>query len=147
NEHLALKGGVETYLLSLIPLLEERGIETAIIYGRGDADLHPATVQVPAIGVAGFSQNGDARASVRAALEDLRPDVIHIHNVQSVGALEAALDYGPTVIHTHDYRGICPANTFFYKRTREVCWKKGAGLGCFAITATKHCLTPRPGYA
>ena len=79
-------------------------------------------------------------------LHEEKPDVIHIHNLQNVGALQASLEYGPTVITTHDYRWVCPANSFFYKRTQEVC-ERTCGLGCFTTTLTKHCLTPRPQYA
>ena len=52
----------------------------------------------------------------------------------------------PVVVHAHDYRYVCPASTFYYKRSQEVCTRK-AGLGCFTTTLHKHCLTPRPNFA
>jgi len=79
-------------------------------------------------------------------LKRVQPDLVHIHNVQNVGVVKAALAYGPTVLTTHDHRWACPANTFYYRRTREVC-DRTCGLGCFTTTLTKHCLTPRPHYA
>ncbi len=47
----------------------------------------------------------------------------------------------------HDYRWICPANTFFFKRTQEVCPKANGNLSCFSTTLQKHCLTPRPQFS
>jgi glycosyltransferase involved in cell wall biosynthesis len=79
-------------------------------------------------------------------LREEAPDLVHVHNVQNVGALQASLDYGPTVMTTHDYRWVCPANNFFHERPQAIC-ERTCGLGCFATTITKRCVTPRPQYA
>ena len=47
NEHLSLKGGVETYLFSAIPQLEERGIESQVVYSKGDASFFPNAHHIP----------------------------------------------------------------------------------------------------
>ncbi|ARA94422.1 hypothetical protein AWN76_015515 [Rhodothermaceae bacterium RA] len=144
NEHLARKGGVETYLFALMPMLEARGHSCRVLYGDGDPALWPASVRVPAIRQARAARQ--AQAEVADVLRRERPDLIHVHNVQNEGVLAACLDHGPTVLTTHDYRWVCPANTFFYKRTRETCFRT-CGPGCFTTTLRKHCLTPRPHYA
>ena len=146
NEHLALKGGVEIYLLSTLPILSKQGIESIYVYGQGDPSLHSTSFSAPALGKAGFKSQSIARDQVQSILELEKPDLIHIHNVQNIGAVQAALAFAPTLVTTHDYRWICPANTFFYKRTREICHRT-CSPGCFMTTLTKHCLTPRPGYA
>ncbi len=146
NEHLARKGGVETYLLALLPLLEARGVESAWMFGRGDASLWPDAHPVEGMGAVSFGAEARVRARVAEGLEVLRPDVIHVHNVQNVGVLEAAFAHGPTVMTAHDYRGACPANTFFFRRTRTLCSRHGAGLGCLPLTLAKHCVTPNPRY-
>ena len=146
NEHQTLKGGVETYLYSLIPHLHQQEIRCVVAYGKGDASLYDPSYAVPAIGQVGFSMQKQARQQLGRVLRDERPDVIHLHNVQNVGVLQACLNYGPTVLTTHDYRWVCPANTFFYKRTQEVCGRS-CGLGCFTTTLSEHCVTPRPQYA
>ena len=146
NEHLAHKGGVETYLLALLPRLEARGIETAVAYSEGDPELHEAAYAAPAIREARFGSESAAEEQLHAILQAEQPTLIHVHNVQNIGALKACLAYGPTVVTTHDYRWVCPANSFFYKRTQEVC-ERTCGLGCFTTTLTKHCVTPRPHYA
>ena len=146
NEHLAHKGGVETYLLALLPLLEARGVDTAVAYSEGDPSLHETAYAAPALREASFGSESAAEEQLTTILQAEQPTLIHVHNVQNVGALKACLDYGPTVMTTHDYRWVCPANSFFYKRTQEVC-DRTCGLGCFTTTLTKHCVTPRPHYA
>lgn len=146
NEHLAYKGGVETYLFGLLPRLEERGVATAMAYGDGDPSLHESVHRVPALGTAGFRAEGQARLQMEAILQEEAPEIVHVHNVQNVGALQASLAYGPTVVTTHDYRWACPANDFFHERPQSVC-ERTCGLGCFSTTITKRCMSPRPQYA
>ena len=102
NEHLAHKGGVETYLFGLLPRLEERGVAPVVAYGDGDPALHEPVRHVPALGTVGFRAEAQARSQMEDLLREEAPDVIHVHNTQNVGALQASLDYGPTVVTTHD---------------------------------------------
>lgn len=146
NEHLALKGGVETYLLSLLPLLEERGVTAEWMYGRGDHTLWPASHAIEGMGAVSFKDEDRVQRHVEDRLHAVSPDVVHVHNVQNVGVLKAALGYGPTIVTTHDYRGACPANTFFFRRTQTICSQDGAGLQCVPKTLIKHCVTPNPRY-
>jgi glycosyltransferase involved in cell wall biosynthesis len=146
NEHLAHKGGVETYLFGLLPRLEERGVASIVAYAEGDSALHEHARHVPSLRTVGFRAERQAHSQTGKVLQEEAPDLVHVHNVQNVGALKAALDYGPTVVTTHDYRWVCPANNFFYRRPQSVC-ERTCGLGCFTTTLTKHCVTPRPQYA
>ena len=146
NTFLARKGGAETYLLSLIPLLHERDIEQQFIYGVGEPDLHEGALQVPNIGEIGFRREKRVTERVAEILENEKPDIIHIHNVENFGVYEASLTYGPTIFTTHDYRTICPASMMYYRWPKEVCHRH-SGPGCFSTTLRKHCLTPRPQYA
>ena len=146
NEHLALKGGVETYLLNLLPLMRDSGIDQSVIYASGDESLWGRSKRLAEVAATGFASDASAYKAATALLTDLDPDVIHVHGIQNVGVLKACLDAAPTMMTTHDYRLICPASTFFYKRTQEVCQRQ-CGPGCFSTTLTKHCLTLRPSYA
>jgi len=146
NEHLAHKGGVETYLFGLLPRLREQGITPVVAYGDGDPALHEPVRHVPALGTVGFRAEAQARSQMEDLLREEAPDVIHVHNTQNVGALQASLDYGPTVVTTHDYRWVCPADNFFHERPQAVC-ERTCGLGCFTTTITERCVTPRPQYA
>jgi hypothetical protein len=44
NEHLNWTGGVETYLLHLLPALESQGMTNTYVFARGDNNLLPRTV-------------------------------------------------------------------------------------------------------
>ena len=144
NEHLTPKGGVETYLLAVLPLLAERGVESDWVFGRGDATLWPPSRQVEGMGAIAYGEESRVRLAVLDQLRDIQPDVVHIHNVQNLGVVQAAFDYGPTVVTTHDYRGACPANDFYFRRTATICDREGAGLGCIPNTLAKKCVTPNP---
>lgn len=146
NTFLERKGGAETYLLSLIPLLSERRVEQQFLYSIGTPHLHEGAVQVEDIGDIGFQKEKDVVEQVSAVLEQEKPDIVHIHNVENFGVMEASLAYGPTILTTHDYRTICPASMMYYRWTKDVCHRH-SGLGCFTTTLRKHCLTPRPKYA
>jgi len=146
NEHLTHKGGVETYLFGLLPRLEQRNVTPVLAYGDGEPGLHEPVRHVPALGTAGFRAERRARLQIENVLQGEAPDLVHVHNVQNVGALQASLAYGPTVVTTHDYRWVCPANNFFHERPQAVC-ERTCGLGCFSTTLVKRCVTPRPQYA
>jgi glycosyltransferase involved in cell wall biosynthesis len=146
NEHLARKGGVETYMLSLLPMLDARQVKSTVAYGAGNASDYAPSVHVPGIGYTGLGNQGEARRQMQEVLDLHRPDVIHVHNIQSLGVLQACLDYGSTIMTAHDFRAICPASMLYYKRTQEIC-PKVCGPACFTTTVAKHCLTPRPKYA
>ncbi|HEX7069342.1 MAG TPA: glycosyltransferase family 4 protein [Rhodothermales bacterium] len=147
NEHLANKGGVETYMQGLLPMLRDRGIDVAWVHDHPAETSVVRSIQVKGIGKPGFRYQGEVRARIRELLEREKPDLVHLHNFQNVGVAQACLDLVPTVMTTHDYRSVCPANSFFYKRTQEICQKDRVGLGCFSTTVRKRCLTMRPQYA
>lgn len=146
NEHLNWTGGVETYLLHLLPVLESHGVENHYAFATGDVGLVPRAHRLAEIGGIGRRQEAVGWTRTVSLLKDLRPDVVHIHRVYNLGVIRACLEYGPTVVTCHDYLYLCPAGSFFHRRTGTICQRR-AGPACFAITAWKHCMTPRPRYA
>jgi glycosyltransferase involved in cell wall biosynthesis len=146
NEHLGWLGGIETYLLSLTPLLVERGHEVLIGYASGDGSLVPRSRQLPLLSHADRRAERECYDQVSRLITEERPDLAHLHNVHDIGAIAACLDSVPTVVTAHDYRYICPTSSLYYNRTQRIC-ERTCGLGCFATTVRHHCLTPRPRYA
>jgi glycosyltransferase involved in cell wall biosynthesis len=146
NEHLAWAGGVETYLLSLLPGLEHRGHPQAVVFARGDGDLVRASHFLPDLSLGTRAAERRAEAAMHAILEEERPDLVHVHSVYNYGAVRACLDRLPVLLHGHDYRYLCPASSFFHRRSRTVC-ARTAGPGCFTTTIARHCMSPRPRYA
>ncbi|GAB6165774.1 hypothetical protein JCM19992_17740 [Thermostilla marina] len=146
NEHLSWSGGVETYLLNVLPLLEARGIESHVAYAKGTPDLVRRAVLLPEIGRIGPAARKRAYQAAKRLLQEVAPDIIHVHRVYNVGVLRACVEYGRTIATSHDYMYLCPASTFFHRRTKTVCGRT-AGIGCFATTIARHCMTPRPRFA
>lgn len=146
NDHLSFSGGIETYLLGLIPRLEALGHAQTVAYAHGDDSLVENSRQVSLL------SRGDRRArravfgQVTNLLDELQPDVVHVHNVYNTGALAACLGRVPTFLHGHDYRYLCPASSFFHRRTETVC-DRTCGPACFAVTLGRRCMSLRPAYA
>lgn len=146
HENLVAAGGIETYLLSLIPRLEGLGHECGYAFAEGNADLVAEACRIPELNESSRAAQVQSQRSMSAFIRRWQPDVIHLHNVYNTGAVEACLQGAPTVLTGHDYRHVCPASTFYFKRTEQIC-NRTCGLGCFAVTLRRHCLTPRPGKA
>lgn len=146
NDHLALKGGVEAYLLAAIPRLEAEGWEQAVVFGAGDANLVKHAFHVPQISEPGWGSKQDLNQGLEAATQSFQPDVVHLHGIYNADAIDFVLDRLPVVLTSHDFRYLCPNSSFFYRRTTEVC-QRSCGPGCFAVTLAKKCLTLRPKYS
>jgi glycosyltransferase involved in cell wall biosynthesis len=71
-------------------------------------------------------------AAFAAALDRLRPDVVHFHNLHNLGAAlidEAAARAIPAHVTTHDYWLICP-RAYLLTGTGSICDGPGDGSGC-----------------
>ena len=145
NDHLSESGGVETYLLSVCPELMRMGHDVHVAYGKGHPIL-PQAHHIPQIASIRPRDDAACADSLGSLISRIAPDVIHMHGIHNAGAIRTMVKSGRCVMHTHDYRTICPASNFFYKRPQAVCTKT-CGPGCFLTTALKHCMTPRPGPA
>ena len=148
NEHLACKGGVETYLLGVLPRLEEAGWSTAVSF-CGAVNEAPSGLEVHSVPeLSRLDRRSRARGyqGLSEILDRDRPDVVHVHNVQNTGAIQACLERVPTVLTGHDYRFVCPASSFYFRRSEEVCTRT-CGPMCFVKATTKGCLTLRPSTA
>ena len=146
NDHLSSAGGVETYLLGLIPWLEMAGHQVVVGYSSGDGSVVKSSFKLDYIGSIRHRDIAAGRAEVESLIARENPDVVHLHGIKNLGVIQAAVATGRAVLHGHDYRPICPASNFFYKRTKAIC-QRTCGPGCFGVTALRHCMTPRPGPA
>lgn len=146
NDHLALKGGVEAYLLSAIPRLEDQGIAQAVAFGAGDIDLVKHGFHVPELSSPGWGVRAALEQKLGTAISQFKPDLVHLHGIYNADAIDFVLDRLPVVMTSHDFRYLCPNSSFFYRNTAEVC-QRSCGVGCFAVTLKKKCLTLRPTYS
>lgn len=146
NDHLAPRGGVETYLLSLIPYLEEDGFVQAVAYGEGDAGLVKSPFEIPELSRPGWGERNAVTKKLTAAIDAFQPDVIHLHNIHNADAVDFLLDHKPVVLTSHDFRYLCPASNYYYRRTESVC-ERSCGVACFGVTLAKKCMTLRPRFS
>ncbi len=142
NDHLDWVGGIETYVLSIIPRLRERGVEQAAVFGKGDGAHVEHPVHVPEVSSPRPADRSTARKRVEQVLDEFGPDLVQIHNLYNVGAIEACLDRVPTVVYVHDFRYACPASSFYFRRPNVIC-ERTCSAACFALGPLKRCLTPR----
>jgi glycosyltransferase involved in cell wall biosynthesis len=128
------RGGDSTYMFNLSGLLESRGHEVAHFAMRHPDNL-PSTqeeyfvseVDFPrllerrtpaaALKVLGRSiYSGEARRNISRLIDDIRPEIAHIHNCHShltTSILEPLRRAGVPIVWTlHDYRLVCPNSDF-----------------------------------
>jgi glycosyltransferase involved in cell wall biosynthesis len=146
NAKLAWAGGIEIYLLSLLSELVALGHRPHVVYTDGDSALWPESDRLPEMEEVGKSAASRGYRTGKRLFARIRPNVIHLHNIHNIGVVRACLETAPTVVTGHDYRYLCPASTFYFRRTEEICQRR-CGPGCFTTTLTKRCMSLRPRYA
>ena len=121
NDHLAAVGGVESYLMALVPELEKRGHGVHIGFASGGLKGMKNAVKLSHLNSIQFRDIEKGASEVTALIAEVQPDVIHLHGIQNTGVFRAAVATGRAILHGHDYRPICPAANFFYKRSKTIC--------------------------
>lgn len=145
NKFHYLKGGSEKYYFELANLLREKGHQIAFFsmqneknvetgekeYFVNEIDLNTGS-KLKALDVIYSKEN---KKKMLEALEDFRPDIVHVNNFQrqlSESIIQAANERKIPVIYTaHDVQAICPAITML-DSNKEICelCKNGKYLNC-----------------
>lgn len=168
------RGGDSTYMFNLSRLLESRGHEVAHFAMRHPGNLRsaqekyfvsevdfPGLLERPtpaaALRVLGRSiYSGEARRNISRLIDDVRPEIAHIHNCHShltTSILSPLRRAGIPVVWTlHDYRLVCPNSDFlsgdeicerclpnrFHHIVLRKCKKGSAGASFVAMAATMY---------
>jgi len=133
NKYYFLKGGAERYMFDLQDLLVERGnvvVPFAMKDGRNrvsgwsDRFVSPVETGRVKFNLSGLKTAGrvlysfEARRKFARLLDEVKPDVIHLHNIYhqiSPSILPAAKERGiPVVMTAHDYHLIAPNYSLFH---------------------------------
>lgn len=111
QDRLSARGGADLHLLSI---LEHGlpGLQMCLAWGRADGSASlPAGVegfQVPGLG-ARAQEGAAAVRRIVALLREVRPDVVHVHNVLQPEVLHGVAETGlPLVATIQDHRSFCP---------------------------------------
>ena len=130
-------GGIETYVLNLVPQLHSCGIEQAVVCNRvGDVAPPQATI----------INNSKKQRETTFELTQFKPDLVHVHNIFDLKLLDHIINKYPVVFTTHGFQLICPAQDFYLEKPRDIC-QAIAGPKCLTTSLRHRCLSLRPNHA
>ena len=132
----SIKGGAETYIASLSAGLRDAGHEVVLAYG---IDPDPARAEVAGgIHVPGLVDGDGSPDALARAIEDVSPDVVHVHVPDIAWAAPTAAAVRPTVLGVHDHVLDCPVGTRYWTTWKKACTVR-PGPWCLAYNVAAHC--------
>ncbi len=134
-------GGIETYILDLLPLLAKRGHENALIYRQAHART-PQTLDSSIHHVPVTTDPAGDRQKIAELIERERPSLIYLHDVYDSGVMELAAQLAPTVGYVHIFYPVCPGLGKLYKRGDQIC-ERAYGTGCIPQIYLRRCASAR----
>lgn len=153
NKFHYLKGGSEKYYFELANLLKEKGHEIAFFSMSNDKNIKTGEKEyfveeidlntgskLKALDVIYSKEN---KKKMTQALEDFKPDIVHINNFQrqlSESIIEAINEKNiPIVFTAHDVQAVCPA-ILMIDNNKEVCelCKNGKYINCIKKGCVKN---------
>ena len=138
TRHLAVVGGVETYLRALIPRLAGVGHEVGVLTDSGLGEPAESILD----GLPDAPRWSTAGRAIPAMIRDLaawRPEVVYAHGLAAPEVEDALILGFPAVLFAHDYHGTCVSGAKSHARpTSEVC-RRTLGRGCLAAYYPRRC--------
>lgn len=155
NKFFYLKGGSERYYFDLCSLLESKGHRVFHFsmqhprnrrseqerYFVSEIDLNSPMGFTRKIHAATrIIYSTEARSKFSRLIDDLKPDIIHFHNITrqiSPSVIDVASSKGIPMVQTvHDLYLVCPAHSFYVDQT--ICEK--CGSGCYWHCIANKCI-------
>jgi glycosyltransferase involved in cell wall biosynthesis len=158
NKFLFGRGGAERYMFDVARALKRRRQEVFFFGAAHDENVerehekfYPPyrDFSAPRVGVSAALAavwSRDAGRRIRAFVEEVKPDVAHLHNIAyhlTPAVISALARAGvPAVMTLHDYNLLCP-NHYFYSRD-EFCFRcpEGKYFSCIGRRCVKGRLAP-----
>ncbi len=141
HESVGTEGGVETYLLSVIRALGDRGHQVALLYHRRSEAASPLRSSAHlAIGV--------EERGMDAALYELRqwgPDAAFSHNMGPLDVDRQLLAGWPVVKMLHGYFGTCVSGLKMHAFPNAQVCGRTFGPACLALYVPRRCGQLAPG--
>ncbi len=135
-------GGVAAHVQASARLLAEHGLQVTVVAAKVDPYLH-----VPGVTVNHSTELFKAHVPIDARLGDagaLRPDVIHLHQLEDPDVVGALRLKAPVVVSAHGYMA-CTAGVHYFRPGQEC--TRAHGPGCvpnLALRGCAHVRNPRP---
>ncbi|MGZ3527632.1 MAG: glycosyltransferase [Vulcanimicrobiaceae bacterium] len=144
-ERMDAEGGMETYLRTIIPLLDTRDCTIRIVARVADPS---ADVGVPCETLPWSDEHDPSDPAAARRIHDIiaefGPDAVAVHNVLDAGVLEAARGARRLVYHLHDHRPFCPNGDRLYPQGGKNC-TVAMGAACLWHSLVHGCAYgPRP---
>jgi len=142
NNYADPVGGAEVYALALTRELGRRGHEVGLFGTSPDREVdepHLRVVRRPRYDAAVLAEEPAVRAALLRFAGAVRPELVHVHNVYSLGldTLVALGTLGVPIVQTvHDFSLLCP-NAWCVRGDGTNC-AGGAGAQCFAHGCDKN---------
>lgn len=137
HERFGAFGGAEANVLATAAELKARGHTLAILHGPSTGREEEAWRETFAERFALPPQGGVP--AVRAAVSDFRPEIVFVHKMADLNAVEALTATSvPLVRMVHDHDLYCMRGYKYHPLTREICTRPASGYclyGCGAMLA------------
>ncbi|MBI3759023.1 MAG: glycosyltransferase family 4 protein, partial [Deltaproteobacteria bacterium] len=130
-------GGVETYLDTVIPLLEAAGHEISILCEHDDQSTAQPITRDASAPVWRIAEMGAQRSL--EALRRWQPDLIYSHGVNDLEIEARALALAPAMIFAHDYRAVCISGSKAFASPKTRPCVRPLGMGCLANFYPRRC--------
>ncbi len=144
TSHRNMVGGVEKYVQAILPALEQRGHELALLYEyRFDPQrerIDGAIRDMPSLGTEEYG----AEAAGRFA-RDWKPDLVYSQGLESADLQASLLSEYPTVFFAHNYVGTCISGEKCHAFPNPRPCERRLGPGCVALYYPARCGGLHPG--
>jgi len=135
-------GGIERYLIALLPLLARRGHENALIYRQRHERTPDTAADEPIFHIPETDQPERDRSRITSLINEIQPDVIYLHDVYDPALIARVAALAPTVGYVHIFYPVCPGLGKLFHMGDEVCTRP-YGLGCIPNIYLRRCATAR----
>ncbi len=141
NEARQGGGGVETYLASLVPHLEARGHDVALLYANPSSETGPTRIVTNET----WSVADEGLDRALGAARAWCPDVCFSHNMRRLDVEARMAAAWPTFKMMHGYFGACLSGHKAFAIPAVKPCTRTCGAGCLAYYLPRRCGQLRPG--
>lgn len=147
NINIGLVGGVERYLIDLREMLLDKRIKVDFLHGQKNFQKRIANSEqhfyLPEIWLDENSIQEMTRSRLNTILNESRPDIIYMHNIDNGYAIRFMTSYAPVVRYVHGFKTTCPDGKRMLLRPKSAC-SYPVGLGCLFRAHTRLCMPRLP---
>lgn len=139
HDAIGTDGGVETYLLSVMPELRRRGHEVALAYGSAGKTATVSAAHVT------FDIGGGRLQAATEHIARWQPDVCYSHNMGPLDVDRTLAGRWPVVKMLHGFFGTCVSGLKMHAWPAASACSRTCGPACLALYLPRRCGQLSPG--